>query len=86
VRGDVPVNSDAFLVTGFMNLKIKPVQSFRDAHRDRVCVHVFIWVSVHTYISIYVYTVFLKKIEEVTDKKATRHMVRNWGTPDCTPK
>jgi hypothetical protein len=20
------------------------------------------------------------------DKKATRHIVRNWGTPDCTPK
>jgi hypothetical protein len=31
------VDSDAFLVTDFVNLKIKPTQFFRGAHRDRVC-------------------------------------------------
>jgi hypothetical protein len=61
VRGDVPVNSEMFLVTDFMNLKIKSAQSFRDAHRDRMCVHVFIRVSAHTHINIYIYTIFLKK-------------------------
>jgi hypothetical protein len=43
-------------------LKIKPGQSFGGAHRGRICVHVFIWASDRTYISIYVCTVFLKKI------------------------
>jgi hypothetical protein len=38
VRGDVSINSDALLVTDFMNLKIKPAQSFGSAHRARVCV------------------------------------------------
>jgi hypothetical protein len=49
------------LVSDFVNLKIKSTQSFRDAHRDRMYVHVFIEVSVHMCISMYVYTVFLKK-------------------------
>jgi hypothetical protein len=61
VGDDVPVDSETLLVTDFVNLKIKPTQSFRDAHRDRLCVRAFIWVSAHTCMSIYVYTVFLKK-------------------------
>jgi hypothetical protein len=62
VGGDVPVDSETFLVTDFLNLKIKPAQSYEDAHRDRVCVHVFIGVSVHTCMSICVCTLFLKKL------------------------
>jgi hypothetical protein len=54
VGGDVPVDSEALLVTDFMNLKIKPAQSFRCAHRGRVCVYVFIWVSDRTCMSIFV--------------------------------
>jgi hypothetical protein len=49
-------------VTDFVNLKIKPAQSFRDVHIGRVCVRVFIEVGAHTCISIYICTVFLKKI------------------------
>jgi hypothetical protein len=45
--GDVPVDSETLLVTDFVNLKIKPTQSFRGAHRDMVCVLVFIGVSTH---------------------------------------
>jgi hypothetical protein len=48
-------------MTDFVNLKIKSVQSFGCAHRDRMCVHIFIRVSVHTYINIYIYIVFLRK-------------------------
>jgi hypothetical protein len=59
------VDSETLLLTDFMNLKIKPSQSFRGAHRDRVCVCVFIGVSAHTCMSIYVYTEFLKKISAV---------------------
>jgi hypothetical protein len=59
VGGDVPVDSETLLVIDFMNINIKPAQSFRCAHRDRVCVCVFIRVSAHTYMSICVYTVFL---------------------------
>jgi hypothetical protein len=61
VRGDVLINSDALLVTDFVNLKIKLSQSFGSAHSGRVCVHIFIEVSDHTCMSIYIYTVFLKK-------------------------
>jgi hypothetical protein len=61
VRGDVSVNSETLLVTDFVNLKIKPAQSFGCAHMDRIYVRVFIEVSAHTYMSICIYTVFLKK-------------------------
>jgi hypothetical protein len=61
VGGNVPVNSETFLVTDFMNLKIKTAQSFKGAHRNRVCVRVFIGVSAHMCMSICVYIVFLKK-------------------------
>jgi hypothetical protein len=60
VRGDVPVDSETLLVIDFVNLKIKPAQSFIGAHRGRVCVHIFIEVSVYICMSIYIYTVFLK--------------------------
>jgi hypothetical protein len=59
--GDVPVDSETLLATDFMNLKIKLIQSFKGAHRGRICVHVFIEVSDYTCISIYVCIVFLKK-------------------------
>jgi hypothetical protein len=61
VGDDVPVDNETLLVTDFVNLKIKPTQSFKDAHRDRVCVHIFIGVNAHMCMSTYVCTVFLKK-------------------------
>jgi hypothetical protein len=49
-------------MTDFMNLKINSVQSFRDDHRGRMYVHVFIEMSDCTHMSIYIFfTVFLKK-------------------------
>jgi hypothetical protein len=59
---DVLVDSEMLLVTDFVNLKIKPAQYFEGAHKDRVCVRIFIWVSAHTCMSIYICTV-LKKIQ-----------------------
>jgi hypothetical protein len=61
VRGDVSVDSETLLVADFVNLTIKPVQSFRGAHKGRVCIRMFIRVSAHMCMSICVYTVFLKK-------------------------
>jgi hypothetical protein len=61
VGGDVPVDSEVLLVTDFVNLKIKPTQSFGCAHRGRVCVCVLIGMNAHTCMSIYFCTVFLKK-------------------------
>jgi hypothetical protein len=55
------IDNDTFLVTDFVNLKIKPAQSFGCAHRGKVCVCVFIWVSARTCMSIYVCIMFLKK-------------------------
>jgi hypothetical protein len=51
VGDDVPIDSDALLVTDFMDLKIKSAQSFEIAYRDRVYVRVFIEVSAHPCIS-----------------------------------
>jgi hypothetical protein len=61
VRGDVLINSDALLVTDFVNLKIKLFRSFGSAHSGRVCMRMFIEVSNRTCMNIYVCTVFLKK-------------------------
>jgi hypothetical protein len=61
VGGNVSIYSEALLVTNFVNLKIKPIQSFGGAHRGRVCMRVFIGVSDHMCMSIYIYIVFLKK-------------------------
>jgi hypothetical protein len=60
VRDDVPVDSETLLVTDFVNLKIKPSQSSRAVHMSRMCVRVFIYVSVHICMNIYVYIVFKK--------------------------
>jgi hypothetical protein len=59
---DVLIDSETLFVINFVNLKIKPTQSFRGAHRDRVCVCIFIGVSARTCMSICIYTIFLKKI------------------------
>jgi hypothetical protein len=61
VGGDIPIDNKTFLVTYFMNLKIKSAQYFKVTHRDKVYVHMLIRVSVHTCINIYIYTVFLNK-------------------------
>jgi hypothetical protein len=55
VAGDVSVDSETLLVTDFMNLKIKSVQSFGYVHRDKLYIHTFIKVNVHIYIYIYKY-------------------------------
>jgi hypothetical protein len=52
VGGDVPVDNEVILVTDFVNLKIKSAQSFECDYRDSMYIHIFIGVSVHTYISI----------------------------------
>jgi hypothetical protein len=62
--GNIFVDSDVLLVTDFMNIKIKLVQSFRGTHRGSVCV--IIVVSGHTCMGICVYIVFFKKEKEIT--------------------
>jgi hypothetical protein len=58
VVGDIPVDNE---MTDFTNLKIKSIQSFRYAHRDRMCVHVFIRPSAYMCMSICVCTVWYTK-------------------------
>jgi hypothetical protein len=62
VRGDVLIDSEALLLIDFVNLNIKSAQSFRCAHRGRICICVFIWVSTYVYEYLCLYCVFLKKI------------------------
>jgi hypothetical protein len=64
VGDDVPVDSETLLMTNFMNLKIKPAQSFRCAHRDMVYAHVFIKINIYTCMIIYIYTMFKKKFAD----------------------
>jgi hypothetical protein len=51
--------NEMFLMTNFVNLKIKSVQSFECVYSDKMYVHVFIGVSNRTYMSIVCF--FIKK-------------------------
>jgi hypothetical protein len=77
VKGDVLVDNEMLLVTDFVNFKIKSAQSFKYIHKSRVYVRVFIEMSVHTYMRIYVCTVFLKKITMFL-KKYIRKISKDW--------
>jgi hypothetical protein len=46
VRGDIPIDNEALLVTDFVNLKIKPTQSFEVAHKGRMCIRVSIKMNI----------------------------------------
>jgi hypothetical protein len=46
VGGDVLIDSETLLMTDFVNLKIKLVQSFRNIYRGRLCVRVFTGVLI----------------------------------------
>jgi hypothetical protein len=58
---DVSVDSEPLLLTDFVNLKIKPSQSFVCAHKGMIYICVFIDVSNYTYMNIYVCTMFFLK-------------------------
>jgi hypothetical protein len=83
VGHDVFVDNDTLLMTDFVNLKIKPDQSFGCAHMDRLCVHVFIWVSARRCISIYVYTMFLKKKVNGSMNLIRSPQTQEGGTSQC---
>jgi hypothetical protein len=65
VKDDILVNSETLLVIDFMNFKIKLAQSFGGAHRDMMCVCVFIKMSAYTYMNICICTMFLKTAVEL---------------------
>jgi hypothetical protein len=52
-------------VTNFVNLKVKPAQSFECSYRDSLCAYVLIGVIARTYINICVCTVFVKKLDRL---------------------
>jgi hypothetical protein len=62
VGGDVPVDSEVLLVTDLVNLKIKLAQSFRHAHRGRVCVCVHRGECSYVYEYLCLYSVSQKKV------------------------
>jgi hypothetical protein len=67
VGGDTLFDSSKmFLITDFVNLKIKLAQSFGYAHRGRIYVHIFIEINIYTCMSIYVYYIFLKNVVPVS--------------------
>jgi len=45
---DVPIDSEAFVMTSLISRFANPTQVFGGAHRGRVCVRAFIGVSVHS--------------------------------------
>jgi hypothetical protein len=64
-------------MTDFMNLKIKPTQSFRCVHIDKMYVSIFIKINIHTYMRECVYTMFIKK-RKIRDAAGARetHTIR----------
>jgi hypothetical protein len=76
VRDDILIDSETLLMTDFVNLKIKPAQSFKIDHRGRVCVHVFIGVSAHMCISTHpLYCVSKKRILEILNMLKLCHII-----------
>jgi hypothetical protein len=67
--GDVPVDSETFLMIKFVNLKIKPTQSFEYTHSDRMRVHRGEYSHIYIYINNYICTVFLRK-KSLTEYKS----------------
>ena len=59
--GDVPVDSEAPVVTSSISRPDPPAQYLGGAHRGRVCVRAFIGVSVCMYVSACVILCFAKK-------------------------
>jgi hypothetical protein len=47
VGGDVSVDSETLLMTNFVNLKIKSAQSFRDTHKNKIYIYIFIKMNTH---------------------------------------
>jgi hypothetical protein len=57
---DVPIDNDALLVTDFINLKIKSVQSFGVAHTGRVYIYIYTGECSYVYEYLHLYCVFKK--------------------------
>jgi hypothetical protein len=55
VGGDVSVNRETFLMTDFVNFKIKLTQFFKCAHRSRVCTCVYRgeFIYIYEYLRLY---------------------------------
>jgi hypothetical protein len=53
MRCDVPVDSETLLMTDFVNLKIKPAQSFGGAYMGRVCVCIYMGECSYVYEYLY---------------------------------
>jgi hypothetical protein len=55
VEDDITVDNETLLVIDFVNLKIKPTQSFGGAHKDSVCacVHKGEYSYVYKYLHLY---------------------------------
>jgi hypothetical protein len=83
VECDVLIDSETFLMTDFMNLNIKSTQSFKNVHKNRVYIYIFIRISDHTYINIYIYTIFLKKYWSTQEPR--RRKVKNIIPQHATP-
>jgi hypothetical protein len=58
---DVSINSKTLLLIDFVNLKIKSTQSFKGAHKDRICVCVYKSECSYIYKYLCLYYVFKKK-------------------------
>jgi hypothetical protein len=64
VEDDVPVDSESFLVIDFVNLKIKPTQSFECVYRGRVCTHIYRSECSYIYKYLRLYCVYKKTMVE----------------------
>jgi hypothetical protein len=59
-------------MTNFMNLKIKVIYFFKDVYIDKMYIYIFISLNNHTYINIYIYTVFFEEKKITTPIAVTR--------------
>jgi hypothetical protein len=64
------------------NLKIKMIESFRDTHRDRICMCIYRNNYSYIYISTYIYTIFLNKNIQYVEHKTRKikRQIKSFGT------
>jgi hypothetical protein len=82
VGGDVPVNSKTFLVTDFVNLKVKSAQSFECVHRNIYVCTVFLKKEEALYVTLHL-AIRLQTRDGITHlpklAKSLNPQIRNQG-------
>jgi hypothetical protein len=84
VGDNFPIDSKTLLVTDFVNLKIKPSQSFENVHKSTMRIHTFIVVN--TRVSVFIKKLFLNQLITCVAQFKIIEGRENRSPPVVTPR